>query len=81
MENFKSKYSINKKILDLIGKSYYLIGIQNEDQLHHFYCRLGKTRYTADYSKLTRETGCTPKMDFDKDLEIKVERYLRKTEK
>ena len=60
---------VTKKILDILGKSYSLIGTSNE--------RPGlDQRYATDYSKLRKKTGWIPKAKFDEALKDTVEWYL-----
>ena len=60
---------VTKKILDILGKSYSLIGKSNE--------RPGlDQRYATDYSKLRKKTGWVPKAKFDEALQDTIEWYL-----
>ena len=62
---------VTKKILDILGKPYSLIGKSNE--------RPGlDQRYATDYSKLRKKTGWIPKAKFDEALKDTVEWYLNK---
>ena len=62
---------VTKKILDILGKPYSLIGTSNE--------RPGlDQRYATDYSKLRKKTGWVPKAKFDNALKDTVEWYLHK---
>ena len=60
---------VTKKILDILGKPYSLIGTSNE--------RPGlDQRYATDYSKLRKKTGWVPKAKFDNALKDTVKWYL-----
>ena len=62
---------VTKKILDILGKPYSLIGTSNE--------RPGlDQRYATDYSKLRKKTGWVPKAKFDNALQDTIEWYLHK---
>ena len=62
---------VTKKILDILGKPYSLIGKSNE--------RPGlDQRYATDYSKLRKKTGWVPKAKFDEALKDTVDWYLNK---
>ena len=62
---------VTKKILDILGKPYSLIGKSNE--------RPGlDQRYATDYSKLRKKTGWVPKAKFDNALQDTIEWYLHK---
>ena len=62
---------VTKKILDILGKPYSLIGTSNE--------RPGlDQRYATDYSKLRKKTGWVPKAKFDEALQDTIEWYLHK---
>ena len=60
---------VTKKILDILGKPYSLIGTSNE--------RPGlDQRYATDYSKLRKKTGWVPKAKFDNSLQDTIEWYI-----
>ena len=62
---------VTKKILDILGKPYSLIGTSNE--------RPGlDQRYATDYSKLRKKTGWVPKAKFDNALQDTIKWYLNK---
>jgi len=72
---------VTKKILDLMGKSYDLIGIKNKDKddIHPApYFRPGQdSRYGTDFSKLTNKIGWLPKTKFDDGLQDTLNYFLR----
>jgi dTDP-glucose 4,6-dehydratase len=75
---------VTKKILDLLGKSYDLIGVcGNTDEVYDApYYRPGQDgRYGTDFSKLTEKTGWNPSIYFDDGLKNTVEWYLKKLKK
>tara|TARA_B100001989_G_scaffold85898_1_gene59635 strand:+ start:15849 stop:16814 length:966 start_codon:yes stop_codon:yes gene_type:complete len=69
---------VTKKILDLLGKNYDLIGINYKDEVHPApYFRPGQdSRYGTDSTKLKNKTGWSPSTDFDQGLEKTVNWYL-----
>lgn len=62
--------SIVEKILDILGKSHDMIEYVGDRPGHD-------KRYSIDSSKIKKETGWTPKYQFDKALEETVHWYLK----
>ena len=84
----KTNLDVTRSILDIMNKSYDLIGISENEKyvgdpyykpLEAPYYRPGQdSRYGTDYSKLTNHTGWKPSIKFEDGLNEVVMEFIEK---